>query len=319
MSTVALGAPWRVAGPAFRRARDAVDRFFFVPSPPAPLALLRIALGVMMMMEAFGVRGSLDDLYGPLGFLQADLMGSVSATTLPYYYRWVESFGLSYSECLHILFGVRWLFLLGFTFGLGTRLCTGVLWVMQGALVYSGLLSSYGVDRYFHVLLFLLLFLPAGEALSLDNVVLLRRPRPSAYATFGLRVVQLALLITYLDAGLSKAAGHEWWNGEAIWRVLNLPDFRQAYFFWLADWPMVPKLLGWGTLLFETFYFAGVWLPYVGVAWTLAIIAMHLGIAAFMGLGIFGVSLALVNACVFLVPRLRGFKRFRLVAFPRLR
>lgn len=70
----------------------------------------------------------------------------------------------------------------------------------------------------------------------------------------------------------------------------------------MGDIPLIPKVLGWTTLFLETFYFIGVWIPGIGILWTLAMIGMHLGIAAFMGLVNFGMTMALMNVALFLLP-----------------
>ncbi len=279
--------------------REQLKRFFLSPQSARPLAAARVVLGLAMMAEAVLIWRSLDDLFGPYGFLQADLMDVFEGPNLPSLGLWLEQAGFDYSGILHVLFILRWIFLITFTLGYRTRTSAVGLLLFQIFILSSGALSSYGVNRYFHVFLFLMVFMPIGESYSLDRRKRGEAETPTVSARLSLRFLQVALLLTYLNAGVAKAAGTEWWTGDAIWRVLNLPEFTTGNFFWLASVPLIPKILGWGTLFLETFYIVGVWIPRVSALWVLAIVSMHLAIAAYMGLMTFGLTLAFLNLALF--------------------
>ncbi|RZA08884.1 MAG: alpha/beta fold hydrolase [Proteobacteria bacterium] len=296
--------------PAFLAAgRRKAEEFLFSPMDAKPLALFRIALGLMMLVEAALIYPSLNDLYGPRGFLDATLMRAVSGKNLPAYAGIVEQWGIPYLSLLLGIFWVRTVAIVAFTLGIFTKPANITLWLAQAFFMASGPLSSYGLDRYFHVFLFILVFFPSGKALSIDAWRKAGQLSSGWRERFGLRLCQIALLLTYLNAGLAKSVGFEWWSGDAIWRVLHLPEFTQAEFWWMADYPIVPKVLGIGTVALETFYILGVWLPYAGAAWVLAIIGMHLGISALMNLMNFGLGMALFNGVLFLYPKAREFLR----------
>jgi hypothetical protein len=271
--------------------------------PERVLAYFRIALGLTMMVETIQIWDSLADLYGPYGFLEAALMNAVAGRSAPSYAAYFEQRGWSYPQLLSALFWLRWIFLATFTLGLFTRLSTFALWLLQTFILASGALSSYGLDRYFHMFTFLQIWMPAGRELSLDRWRAALPAGPAPGARLSLRVLQFALLITYLNAGIAKAQGEEWWSGDAVWRVLHMPEFQRASFLWMADHAWLPKLLCWSTLFLETFYIVGVWVPRVGTLWVAAIVGMHLGIASFMNLVSFGIALALFNVILFAIPR----------------
>ena len=63
--------------------------------------------------------------------------------------------------------------------------------------------------------------------------------------------MQIHLCVIYLSAGLEKAMGRQWWNGEAIWQTISQPSFRTFELGWLAQHPFIPMLAGWATLLIE--------------------------------------------------------------------
>ncbi len=289
--------------------KDKIRAFLFPVTDARPIAALRIILGVMMMIETFQIWDSIEDLYGPYGFLEASLMNAISGMSAPSFAVLFEAQGWDYSNFLTIVFWIRWFVLVTFTIGLFTRTSTIFLWLMQSFIMFSGTLSSYGIDRYFHNFLFLLVFMPAGQCISVDAWLSKKKEIASSTTGFALRVLQFMLLITYFNAGVAKIFGTEWWDGNAIWRVLHLPEFSHASFYWMAQVPWFPRLMGWGTLLIETFYVVGVWFPVIGPLWTLGIISMHIGIAGLMGLVNFGITLALVNAALFFIGGARASLR----------
>src|SRR5690606_1870260 len=134
--------------------------------------------------------------------------------------------------------------------GLYTRWATIIVWLSHIFIMNAGHLSIYGVDRYMHVFLFYLVFAPSGKTWSIDawrNGTLVS---VCASNRFFLRVLQIQLSLTYLNAGLAKMYGSDWWNGEAIWRVINMPEFRQFDMTWIASFPALLLVLCWGTLFF---------------------------------------------------------------------
>src|SRR5206468_8546900 len=118
------------------------------------------------------------------------------------------------------------------------------------------------------------------------------------------------LCIMYMASGLEKAMGSQWWNGEAIWIALQQDQFHQVNIDWMANVPFVAKLLCWGTLLVETCYPLAMLWTRTRKYWLAAIVMMHLGIAIFLGLHLFGSLMILLNLSAFGMTswRRRGLK-----------
>lgn len=291
------------------------NKFFLTPSTGEALSVLRIVVGLMMFLKALFLLPHADDLYGQFGYLQSHLMESISGGNLT---TWAAKNGIvgeQYSTYLHIFFVVHIVSAFTFMIGFQTKISNVVLWVTQTLLFRLAWVSAYGIDSYCQNFCFMMLWLPVGRFWSIDSLI--RKPNldPLPLCTLGLRCLQMYLLLTYVDAGFSKSVGVDWWNGAAIWKVLHFPEFNHINFFWLAEYPWIPKLLAWGTLFFECFYIVGAWIPRVGRLWTLVIISMHLGIAFLMGLTLFGITLALVNFALFLYP-IQGWKSLTWRRFP---
>jgi hypothetical protein len=154
--------------------------------------------------------------------------------------------------------------------------------------VTSGSASFYGVDQLANTFLFYLLVFPSGRAKRI----------PVA----GLRVMQAHLCAIYLGAGVFKAMGRQWWNGEAIWQTLSQPAFRIFDLSSLARHSWIPMLAGWGTLVVEIGYPFLIWPRRTRKAWCIATIGLHLGVGLFMGLVFFSSLMILLTCCLFLIP-----------------
>jgi hypothetical protein len=114
--------------------------------------------------------------------------------------------------------------------------------------------------------------------------------------------MQIHLCVIYLAAGLGKAMGRQWWNGEAIWQAVSQPVFSTFDLSWLARYPWIPMLAGWGTLVVEIGYVFLIWPRRTRKMWCIATIGLHLGLGLFMGLVFFSSVMILLTSCLFLIP-----------------
>jgi hypothetical protein len=105
----------------------------------------------------------------------------------------------------------------------------------------------------------------------------------------------------YLTSGIEKAKFSQWWNGDAIWRSVNLPEMAQFDMTWLAYVPWLAVLLGWGTLAIELGYAFLIW-PRRTRKWTvLATLSLHAGVAVTLGLYSFSAVMCALTVAAFLV------------------
>ena len=114
--------------------------------------------------------------------------------------------------------------------------------------------------------------------------------------------MQVHLCVIYLAAGLDKAMGRQWWNGEAIWQTVSQPAFSTFDLSWLARHSWIPMFAGWGTLVVEIGYVFLIWPRRTRKAWCIATIGLHLGTGLFMGLVFFSSVMILLTGCLFLIP-----------------
>ncbi len=282
--------------------KKAIDKFFLTPASPRPIGALRIGLAAALLFQAYLVSGELFNLYGRAGILQG-VLGEVmnEGRLLPGVTQltsWLGSWGIDEHRAIAAValsyIGSLVLLLVGFH----TRVAAVLAWLTHTLLVFEQT-TSYGVDCFAQIFLFYMMLMPAGNAFSLDRAA----GRVSGEATRGarisLRILQLHLCIAYFFSGFEKALGEQWWNGEAIWRSLMLPQYRQFDFSWLSRMPWLAKVLGWQTLLVEGAYPIFIWPRLTRKAWIVAVVGMHVGIVLFLGLGIFGLVMSILTLCAF--------------------
>ncbi|WP_437280117.1 HTTM domain-containing protein [Sorangium sp. So ce375] len=302
------GHPIGLHGPAAgrepARVLRSIERFALAPASAAPLAVLRIGLAAVLLLQAALVAPALFELYGRSGILQGPLRDVFARTELPRIGWAVELLApLGVGEDSVILgTGVIYvLALAALLVGWWTRAAAVLAWLTHLMLMTTANSTVYGVDSFANIFLFYLVWMPSAAAFSLDLQLGRVRGGPTPAARLGLRVVQLHLSVVYLASGLGKAAGEPWWNGEAIWRSVMLPEYRQFDLAWLADAPWLAVVAGWTVLLVEIGYAFLIWPRRTRLPWVVATVALHAGIALFMGLLVFGAIMAVLTIAAFAV------------------
>ncbi|XXT24095.1 HTTM domain-containing protein [Sorangium sp. So ce429] len=282
----------------------AVERFAFAPASAAPLAVLRIGLASVLLAQAAMVAPALFDLYGQSGILQTpllDALGRPGSVRLSWLIDRLAPLGIGEVPIIVAVGAFYVLALVALLAGWHTRMAAAGAWLSHLTLMMTADSTNYGVDQFANIFLFYLMWMPAGAALSLDRRLGRTRSGPTSMARLALRVVQIHLCIVYLTGGLGKALGEQWWNGDAIWRTLNIPEYRQYDFTWLAYYPWLAVGAGWMVLLIEVGYPLMIWPRRTRRLWVAATVALHAGIAVFMGLGVFGAIMAVLTISAFAV------------------
>ncbi|MEO5969215.1 MAG: HTTM domain-containing protein [Bdellovibrionia bacterium] len=286
-------------------AIEKLQNFFLMPASPRPLAVLRIGLALILIVQAFLLRNFVLDFFSQDGIIQGDLANyfiSPYTPRLSWLVNALSPFNVNETACIYGTCSVYGMSLIFLGTGLFTRTASLVTWFLHWTLINTSRTTSYGVDLYAHVFLFYLIWIPAGNAFSLDVALGYRSDEATSEARLGLRIIQLHLCISYFLSGLEKARGDQWWNGELLWRALSLPVYHQFDMSWLAFWPLLSKLGGWTTLFFEIGYCLFIWPKFTRRIWIAGIVFLHLGIAVLLGLDLFGGIMCLLTLAAFGVP-----------------
>jgi uncharacterized membrane protein len=269
-----------------------------------PLAGLRVGLPLLLLVHLAWVSSDLLSLHGGEGIIPwelTELLGDPWVPGLPTLAKPLLPLGISAHTAITFLLSCYAGGLLALALGFHTRVSALLAWGLHLALVTSGFASVYGVDQLANTFLFYLLVFPSGRAWTFESRS--ASPRREKTIPVGcLRVMQAHLCVVYLAAGLFKAMGRQWWNGEAIWQVVSQPAFRTFDLGSLARHPWIPTLAGWVTLVVEIGYAFLIWPRRTRRAWAIAAIGLHLGVGLFMGLVFFSSVMILLTCALFLIP-----------------
>jgi len=277
----------------------AIDTWFR-PVSPRPLAGLRVALPLLLLFHLLWLSNDILALHGSRGIIPwelTDLLRDPWVPGLPTLAKALLPLGISAHTAIILLLSVYAGSLLSLALGFYTRLSAFLAWGLHLSLMTSGFASFYGVDQLANTFLFYLFLFPSGRAWTFAS------PRPEETIPVGcLRVMQIHLCVIYLAAGLFKAMGRQWWNGEAIWQAVSQPAFSTFDLSSLARHSWIPMIAGWGTLVVEIGYVFLIWPRRTRKVWCFATIGLHLGMALFMGLVFFSSVMILLTGCLFLIP-----------------
>jgi hypothetical protein len=279
-----------------------VDRLAFPVKSALPLAVMRIGVSAVLLFQAALMAPEVKDFWGSQGYLQRELNQYIIQPGVPFLIDFAEvarRLGTSADTLTTVLFLLYVASLAFLLMGYRARLSAAVAGAAHLLLKFNqGQASTYGVDSFAQMFLFYCMVFPVGDRLSVD-VPRVRDPRLYGFA---LRVMQVHLAIAYFSSGIAKAMGEQWRNGEVIWRAFNLPQFHTVDMSWLAHTGPLVVLIAWATLILEIGYpFLLGWRRTRFVA-ALAILGMHAGIAAGMGLVTFGLFMMVLTGSLFLVP-----------------
>lgn len=285
---------------------DSCVRFWLSPAHPDGAAFLRLALAVIGLLQLSMLWPHLLPLYGNFGFIQWAVLESSNGAWVPSIGKvalLLEPLGVASATTVYVLFTLYATSLVGLLAGYRTRAFAVAAWATHAITLNSGFFSLYGVDTMLHILFFYLMFAPAGARWSVDAHLARRRSRdlaaPSAAARISMRMIQLHLCLIYLNTGVAKARGSQWWDGEAIWRAMMMPQFNVVDMSWITAYPWLAAISAWSVLLIEAGYAVFIWIPATRRIALVSTILMHVGIGVTMRLWLFSAVMISFNLAAF--------------------
>ncbi len=289
---------------------QAWNRFWFTPTDPATLCLIRLLAGSLLFYTHLVWSLDLQAFLGPEGWLPVDYLRALHVrpdSATPQWSVWSLFFWIKQPWLLWVVHGAAVLVFFCLMLGLFTR--TSAVLGFFLAVSYAHRVTPgafFGLDKVNCMLALYLMLGPCGARYSLDSLRRWRRGDtspvpPSTSANLALRLMQLQLCIIYLFSGLAKLMGENWQAGTAVWWAVANFEYQSLDMTWLAGWPVLVALATHATVFWELFYCCLVWnrltRPLVlGMAF-----AIHGGIALSMGMITFGLAMIYANLA-FLQP-----------------
>jgi hypothetical protein len=180
------------------------------------------------------------------------------------------------------LFVMAFCFAICFIAGYQTRVATLGCWIMLVSFHVRAPLILNAGDTLLHCWFFWSLFLPLGRVLSLDAVrrrtVPVDSPTHCSVASAAL-ILQICLM--YWFSALSKCNAY-WLEASALNYILAFDMYCRPAAHWVGQFPLVTRVLSWGTLLLEFVGPVVMLIPYRTALLRVVVIALlalfHVGI-----------------------------------------
>jgi hypothetical protein len=203
------------------------NRFFFQPIPAYSLGAFRIAYAAVLLVILALLLPDVPVWYGEEGVLPAVHVGPMLTPPRFSLLTWVPRSELA----VYAIFGCAMLAAAALLVGFWTRWASIAVWACVVTLHHRNVYLLNSGDHLLRDLSFLLMFAPAGAALSLDRRRRIRRgvelPGVPMIVPWAQRLLQLQVCILYFDSVLWKVAGSHWLDGTAAYYVLHLDEFKR--------------------------------------------------------------------------------------------
>jgi hypothetical protein len=268
------------------RLSEALYELFLKPESPKRLALFRMAVAFLLLVNAYLTHFHLLEYYGVNGIVSFNtarqMMGGARLNLF-------ELFKDS-DRIVVALFTVHVVACFAMLFGLFTRASILVVFVTLVSFHHRNSAILHSGDALIRIFVFYLCFSPAGHAYSLDNVLAKALGQSKNQAKYHIaitRLIQLQLCWVYLATGLSKSLGNMWADGTAVYYVTRLLDFQRFHMPWVVENLFLLKCLTWGTLVIELGFPILVWFEGLRIPVLICGFLFHLGVDLTMNIPLF--------------------------------
>lgn len=282
------------------------NRFWFTPSDPATLGLIRALAGSMLLYTHAVWSLGLADFFGPHSWVDPEAARALYRGAPPWSWFW----HVSSPGALWWLHAATLLVMAMFALGLFSRVTALLSWLCAVAYAHRVPGALFGLDQINAMLSMYLMLGPCGAAWSVDRLITrwrAGRPLPPAAAStganFSVRLIQVHMCVIYFFAGISKLQGQSWWAGIALWGAIANLEYQTLDLTWMCHTPWLVALLTQAIVWWELFFCVLVWHRMLRPLVLAFAVALHLGIALGMGMMTFGLVM-LIGCASFLPPGL---------------
>ncbi|OFD35968.1 hypothetical protein BWGOE3_57370 [Bacillus mycoides] len=242
-------------------------------------SILRIVVGIHIAFTYLVYFSKRYEVWGPDSFFSAHFVSGLSLYTLNdsiLYFNIIYSIGII----------INTLYLLG----IKTRI-TGVL---NFILIYSLYVRNPtvldGGNNILTIILFFLMFAEVNRYFSVtnekstdDNKIF------NMIHNFAIYLCLFQVCVLYFFAGLAKSQGHMWYNGTALYYILQIDEFTQPVLAqFIINSPLLLTLGAYSAILTQLFFPLLVFNKYLKIPILIGSISFHLGVIFLNGLIQFG-------------------------------
>lgn len=272
------------------------DKFWFTPSLPHTLAVIRICCGAMLAYVHIIWASCLGDFMGEHAWINQQTIQDLHQRDWAWSWLW-------YTDQPAILWThqiVAILVSLCMMLGYRARLTVPLAWWLTLMVCHRMTMALFGLDQIVIMLSMYLMLSQCGSVWSLDAYLVSKRqpskvPQPAVSNTIATRLIQLHLCVIYLFGGLSKMRGEMWYDGSALWFTVVNYEYQSLDLTWLGHSRITIATLTAATIFWETFYCGLVW-PKLTRPLALGMaVLVHGGIAVGLGMVTFGTIMIVAN------------------------
>ena len=229
---------------------------------PLPLACFRIAFGIVLLGVFLTLCLQFDPLFTPNSPVSLEVSTQFAdghSGEMPFV-QW-SLFHVSASKAwAAALFAIYGASLLAFLLGWQTRLATLVAFVCTVSIHRREPFIWTGGDLLAQLMLFWLMFLPAGAALSLDALRRRSRGTPQPVVrSWNMGLLQAQLSLVYLSTFLLKMGSASWQQGQGLAHAWQITYHARPWGEFLNTVPGLAQLGTWATLAFELVFASFIW------------------------------------------------------------
>ena len=251
------------------------------------LALLRIGLGLLLLLDLAGRLPGASAHYSDRGVLPRDALRGFEQGWIPSLHSLGGEAGFQAA-----LMAAASVFALSFALGFGTRLSGIASWILLISIHTRNPMLLHGGDAVLRLLLFWSLFLPLGARYSLDAALTGGREKPpDRTASAGSVALLMQIAYIYLFSAALKSPDHWWHRADAAYYALSIDWLAKPLGQGLLAYPELLRAMTRATYLLEwvlpLFLFAPFSVSRVRIALVACFAGFHAGLWLTMELGLF--------------------------------
>jgi len=284
--------------------------FWFTPSDPVVLSLLRVLVGVVALWWYLSFLPDLQQWFGPEGILSLKMSQSLRENAGGTAISLLDFVHSSSQLWLVDILGIVAIFMM--LCGILTRLSTIAALIFVLSFIHRAPMLTRYVDGILPMLMFYLCLGPAGACFSVDACLRGRRQDVSmssspstmfsSAATVAIRVIQVHLVLVYAAMAIAQLQGDKWWQGTAVWWLMARPESRLVDLTGLSSmgiaFEYLVNLWTYAIVLYELCFAVFIWNPLARP------ILLLVGVFVWGGLALIGGS---VSFCLLMLAATLAF------------